>query len=66
MLANQESMSSLQVNSLAEGFNNVAAPANARILRSVPGSPNRTEIPINLKLLMAGKAPDVPLRGDDI
>ncbi len=66
MLGDQESMSSLQVISLAEGFNNVAAPANARILRSVPGSPNRTEIPINLKLLMAGKAPDVPLRGDDI
>lgn len=66
LLGDQESLSSLQVISLAEGFNNVAAPAKARILRAVPGSPNRAEIPINLKLLMAGKAPDVPLHGDDI
>jgi polysaccharide export outer membrane protein len=66
LLGEHDSMSSLQVISLAEGFDRVAAPANARILRAVPGSPNRTQIPINLKLLMAGKAPDVPLRADDI
>ena len=66
LLGEHDSMSSLQVISLAEGFDKVAAPANARILRAVPGSPNRTQIPINLKLLMAGKAPDVPLRADDI
>jgi polysaccharide export outer membrane protein len=66
MLGEHDTLSSLQVLSLAEGFNNTAAPANARILRSVTGSPTRTEIPINLKKLMAGKEPDVPLQADDI
>jgi polysaccharide export outer membrane protein len=66
LLGDQESMSSLQVISLAEGFNTTAAPANARILRKVPGNPNREEIPVNLKRLMAGKAPDIALHGDDI
>jgi polysaccharide export outer membrane protein len=66
MLGEHDTLSSLQVLSLAEGFNNTAAPANARILRSIPGSPTRTEIPINLKKLMAGKEPDVPLQADDI
>lgn len=66
LLGEHDSLSSLQIVSLAEGFSTVAAPSKARILRTVPGSPNRAEIPINLKLLMAGKAPDVPLRADDI
>jgi polysaccharide biosynthesis/export protein len=66
LLGEHDSLSSLQVLSLAEGFDKVAAPSKARILRAVPGSPNRTEIPIDLKQLMAGKAPDVPLRADDI
>jgi hypothetical protein len=35
-------------------------------MRSVPGSSTRAEIAVNLKQLMAGKAPDLPLRSDDI
>lgn len=66
LLGEHDTMSSLQVLSLAEGFSSLAAPGNARILRSVPGSPNRKEIPINLKKLMSGKEPDVPLQADDI
>jgi polysaccharide export outer membrane protein len=66
LLGEHDTMSSLQVLSLAEGFSSLAAPGNARILRSVPGSANRAEIPIDLKKLMAGKEPDVPLRPDDI
>ena len=66
LLGEHDTLSSLQVVSLAEGFAPLAAPSNARILRSVPGSPNRAEIPINLKQLMAGKAPDVALQADDI
>lgn len=66
LLGEHETMSSLQVLSLAEGFSSLAAPSNARILRVVAGNPNRTEIPINLKKLMAGKEPDVPLQADDI
>jgi len=43
-----------------------AAPDRAKILRLVPGTSNRSEIPINLKLLMAGKAPDMSLLPEDI
>jgi polysaccharide biosynthesis/export protein len=43
-----------------------AAPQKAKIMRVVPGSSTRTEIAINLKQLMAGKAPDLPLKSDDI
>ena len=66
VLGQKESMSALQVLSLAEGLNKTAAPDKAKIMRAVAGSPNRTEIAINLKELMAGKAPDLPLRSDDI
>ena len=66
MLGEHDTMSSLQVLSLAEGFSSLAAPADARILRIVPGNSSRTEIPINLKKLMTGKEPDVPLQADDI
>jgi polysaccharide export outer membrane protein len=60
------SLSALQVVSLAEGTKKTAALNKAKILRTVPGSPNRTEIPVDLKLLMAGKGPDVQLQPDDI
>jgi polysaccharide export outer membrane protein len=43
-----------------------AAGDKSKILRKVNGSASRTEIAINIKQLMAGKAPDVPLQPDDI
>ena len=66
LLGQNESISALQVLSLAEGLGKTAAPAKAKIMRAVAGSPNRTEIAIDIKALMAGKAPDLPLRSDDI
>lgn len=66
VLGQNESLSALQVLSLAEGLNKTAAPEKAKIMRAAAGNPNRTEIAINLKSLMAGKAPDLPLRSDDI
>lgn len=66
VLGQQETLSTLQILSLAEGLDKTAAPAKARIMRAVPGSTTRAEIPVNLKLLMAGKAPDMPLKADDI
>jgi polysaccharide export outer membrane protein len=65
-LDENESLSALQVLSLAEGLRPTAAASKARILRSVPGSPTRSEIPVNLNRLMAGKTIDVQLRADDI
>jgi len=64
---NQEaSLSALQVLSLAGGLTVTAALDKAQILRSVPGSSEHTEIAVNLKRIMAGKAPDLPLQPNDI
>jgi polysaccharide biosynthesis/export protein len=65
-LDENESLSALQVISLAEGLQTTAAASHARILRAVPGAPTRTEIPVDLHRLMAGKEMDLPLRADDI
>jgi polysaccharide export outer membrane protein len=66
LLNQHESISALQVVSLAEGFSKSAAPQRAKILRVVPGSPNRMEIAVNLKALVQGKIPDIQLKPDDI
>lgn len=65
-LNEHSSISALQVLSLAEGLQKTAASDRARIMRSVPGSPNRLEIPINLKKLLDGKIADVRLEPNDI
>jgi polysaccharide export outer membrane protein len=66
VLGQDESMSALQILSLAEGLDKSAASSKARVMRTVPGKANRTEIPINLSKLMAGKVPDLQLKSDDI
>jgi polysaccharide export outer membrane protein len=66
LLGERESISALQVVSLAEGLTRIAAGDRAKILRAVPGSPNRAEIAVNLKELMAGTGSDVKLQADDI
>jgi polysaccharide export outer membrane protein len=58
--------SALQILSLAEGLEKTAAGNRARIMRAIPGSNARDEIPIDLKKILAGKSSDVPLRADDI
>ncbi|MGA2601380.1 MAG: polysaccharide biosynthesis/export family protein [Bryobacteraceae bacterium] len=58
--------SALQILSLAEGLEKTAAGNRAKIMRGIPGSNNRDEIPIDLKQILAGKSPDVPLKADDI
>ena len=58
--------SALQILSLAEGLEKTAAPNRARIMRGIPGSNDRDEIPIDLKKILAGKSSDVPLKADDI
>jgi polysaccharide export outer membrane protein len=65
-LNQHESLSALQVVSLAEGFNKTAAPQRAKILRVVPGSPNRSEIPVDLRALMQNKTQDFQLQPEDI
>jgi len=65
-IGENETLSALQVVSLAEGMAKTAAGDKAKILRLAPGGGPRSEIPINLKLLMAGKGSDMLLRPDDI
>jgi polysaccharide export outer membrane protein len=66
-LASHETISILQALSLAEGFGPNAATKNAKILRPVPGNDGKPrEIPVDIKQIFAGKAPDVPLYANDI
>jgi len=65
-LDENESLSALQVVSLAEGLLPTSSTSKAKIIRIVPNTPNRVEIPVNLSQLMAGKAPDVQLQAQDI
>ncbi len=66
VLGDKEILSALQALSLAEGLERGAAPQNAKILRPSQGSPARTEIPVDLKKILEGKASDVPLGPEDI
>jgi polysaccharide export outer membrane protein len=67
VLNEKENISILQVISMAEGLDRSAAPSRAKILR--PGateSANRTEIPVDLKKILASRSPDVQLLPNDI
>ena len=60
------SMSVLEAVSAAGGVLKTAAPGNARILRPVAGTETRTELPIDISKILAGKSSDVALLGGDI
>ena len=66
-LSTHSSVTLLQALSLAEGFGPDASPKTSRILRPAPGSDGTPrEIPIDIRKIYAGKAPDVPLYANDI
>lgn len=65
-IGENETLSALQVVALAQGLTRTAAANRAEILRLVPGTATRTQIPINLKQLLAGKGSDVSLQAEDI
>ena len=66
ILGQHRTLSALQILALAEGADRTAATKNARIMRVLPGSNDRSEIPVDLKTILSGKMPDVPLMADDI
>jgi len=66
VLNERETMSVLQSVSLAGGLHPTAAPQNSRILRTAAGSTERTEIPVDVKKILTGKAADRQLQPDDI
>jgi polysaccharide export outer membrane protein len=66
VLNEKEQMSALQALSLAEGLDPMASSKGARILRQGEGDGARAEIPINLRGILQGTSPDVPLYANDI
>jgi polysaccharide export outer membrane protein len=66
VLGEHRSLSALQILALAQGADKTAATKEGRIMRVVPGSNDRAEIPVNLQTILSGKIPDVPLTADDI
>jgi polysaccharide export outer membrane protein len=65
-LNNGDRISVLEALSNAGGALRTASPAKAQILRIVPGSKRRAELPVDLKKVQAGKADDVSLMAGDI
>jgi len=66
VLNDREGISVLQAVSMAEGFGPAPAPQASKIVRVVPGTKARQEIPVNLRKVLAGKAEDIGLRPNDI
>jgi polysaccharide export outer membrane protein len=65
VLSERDHISVLQAISMAEGLEQTAGSANARIIRSIEGQA-RQEIPVDVKKILAGKTNDVPLIANDI
>ena len=65
-LGQNESLSVLQAVAKAEGLDKEAVPKRARILRNVLRGAPQAEVAINVKAMLAGQAPDVPLGPNDI
>jgi polysaccharide biosynthesis/export protein len=65
-LGERDSLSVIQAISMSGGLTRDADIQKARILRPVLNSSKRAEIPLNLKLVLAGKTNDFPLQPNDL
>ena len=65
-LDDRESLSVIQLLTLAGGLAKGADGSKARILRPILDTSRRAEIPLNVDKIMAGKANDYPLMANDI
>lgn len=66
VLRERETLSVLQALALAGGLDRAASPQSSRILRPSQTGASRTEIAVDLKRIMTGKANDLPLQAEDI
>lgn len=66
VLGEHQSISVLQALSLAEGISGPADTRHSRIMRLKRDADQREEIPVDVKSVLNGKKPDVPLQADDI
>ena len=64
-LNERDSITVLQAVALAEGLSTSTAAKDSRILRTGPGG-ERTEIEVDLKKVLDGKAPNVAMQAEDI
>ena len=65
MLEDREMVTVMQALAMAEGFFGSPAKSSARVIRRAPDG-SRTEIPVDLKKVLNGKAEDVEMAGNDI
>jgi polysaccharide biosynthesis/export protein len=61
-----EQMSVLKAVALAEGLTSTSSKGHTRIIRTDPITGERSEIPVDLGKILAGKLPDMPLKAADI
>ena len=61
-----EQMSVLKAVALAEGLTSTSSKGHTRIIRTDPITGERSEIPVDLGKVLAGKIPDMPLKPADI
>lgn len=66
VMGDQKPVTVLQAISVANGLSKTAKAGQSKILRVVPGSATRTEVPVDLKAMLNGKTRDVLLKADDI
>jgi polysaccharide export outer membrane protein len=66
VLGEHQTISVLQALSMAEGLNTGADTRHAKILRLKKEADQREELHVDVKGVLAGKKPDLPLQGDDI
>jgi polysaccharide export outer membrane protein len=66
VLNEKETISILEALSLAEGIDRGAGPSKARILRLDATGNSRTQIPVDVTKILAGKSADVPLIANDV
>jgi polysaccharide biosynthesis/export protein len=65
-LEEREFMSVTQALSISGGLTHEADAEKARVLRPILSTSKRAEIPVNLKLVLAGRADDYPLMPNDV
>jgi len=65
-LGDQKTLTVLQAMGIVAGYARTAKATEAKILRIAPGSTTRTEVPVNLKAMLAGKTADIALKPEDI
>jgi polysaccharide export outer membrane protein len=66
VLSEKPNFTVMEILSMAEGLDRNAGGKKAKILRPNAATRTRTEIPIDVALLMKGKGTDVPLYANDI